>query len=172
MVSGPGRIEGAVMGEDLEGNHFQVMEDAHQDMEDVIISFFSDALPEVGKGSFGGDIFNNTGIVTIFPASFLIPKHGQKGVHVRVVVNIPEQVQEKECYRVIAGRPEDAVGIYRQRPDKGEVNQRGDHTCISALHIPSGVDRNDALPDDILRQECCFREKFLVESRKILFDRV
>ena len=40
------------MGEDLEGNHFQVMEDAHQGMKDLIVSFFSDALPEVGKGSF------------------------------------------------------------------------------------------------------------------------
>jgi hypothetical protein len=170
FVSGPGRIEGAVMGEDLEGNHFQVMEDAHQDMKDVIVSFFSDALAEVGKGSFGGDVFNNTGIVPIFTPSFLIPKHRQKGVHVRVVVNIPEQVQEKECRRVIAGRAEDAIGINRQRPDKGKVNQGCDHTCISALYIPSGIDRNEAFPEDILRQEFGLWKKFLMESRKILVD--
>ena len=172
FVFGPGRIEGAVMGEDLEGNHFQVMEDAHQDMEDVIVSFFSDALPEVGKGSFGGDVFNNTGIVPIFTPSFLIPKHRQKGVHVRVVVNIPEQVQEKECHRVIAGRTEDAVGIRRQGSDKGKVNQGGDHTCISALYIPSGIDKNEAFPEDIPRQELGFREKFMMESREILVDLV
>lgn len=172
FVSGPGRIEGAVMGEDLEGNHFQVMEDAHQGMKDVIVSFFSDALPEVGKGSFGGDVFNNTGIVSIFTPSFLIPKHRQKGVHVRVVVNIPEQVQEKECHRVIAGRAEDAVGIRRQGADKGEVNQGGDHTCISALYIPSGIDKNEAFPEDIPGQEFGLREKFLMESRKILVDLV
>lgn len=126
------------------------MEDAHQDMKDVIISFFSDALAEVGKGSFGGDVESNAGIVPIFPPSFLLPKHRQKGVHVRMVVNIAEQVQEKECHRVIAGRAEDAVGINYQGPDKGEVNQGGDHTCISALHIPSGINRNEAFLEDIL----------------------
>jgi len=150
FVSGPGRIEGAVMGEDLEGNHFQVMEDAHQDMKDVIVSFFSDALAEVGEGSFGGDVFKDAGIAPIFTPSFRFPKHRQKGVHVRVVVNIPEQVQEKECYRVIAGRAEDAVGINYQGPDKGEVNQGDDHACISALYIPSGIDKNEAFPEDIL----------------------
>jgi len=172
FVSGPGRIEGAVMGEYLEGNHFQVMEEAYQDMKDIIVSFFSYALAEVGKGSFGGDVESNTSIAPIFTPSFLFPKHSQKGIHVRVVINIPEQVQEKECHRVIAGRAEDAVGIRRQGPDKREVNQRGDHTCISALYIPSWVDKNEAFPKDILRQEFGFREKFLMESRKILVDLV
>jgi len=152
FVSGPGMIEGAVMGEELEGNHFQVMEDVHEDMKDVIVSFFSDALAEVGEGSFGGDVGSNTGIVPIFTPSFLFPKHRQKGVHVRMVVNIPEQVQEKERYRIIAGRPKDAVGIRRQRADKGKVNQGGDHTGISALYIPLGVDRNELFPEDILRE--------------------
>jgi hypothetical protein len=104
FVSGPGMIEGAVMGEELEGNHFQVMEDAHQDMKDVIVSFFSDALAEIGEGSFGGDVESNAGIAPIFTSSFLLPKHRQKGVHVGVVVNIPEQVQEKESHRVIRAR--------------------------------------------------------------------
>ena len=63
------------MGEDLEGNHFQVMEGAHQDMKDVTVSFFSDALAEVGEGSFGGDVFSNAGIAPIFTPSFLIPQH-------------------------------------------------------------------------------------------------
>ena len=162
FVSGPGRIEGAVMGEYLKGNHFQIMEDAHEDMKDVIVSFFSDTLPEVGEGSFGGNVFNNTGIVPIFSPSFLIPQHRQKGVHVPMVVNIPEQVQKKECHRIIAGRTEDAICIRRERSDKGEVNQRADHTCISTLYIPPGIDKNEAFPEDILRQEFGFREKFLV----------
>jgi len=163
-------IEGAVMGEELEGNHFQVMEDAHQDMKDVIVSFFSDALPEVGKGSFGGDVGGNAGIVPIFTPSFLIPQHRQKGVHVRMVVNIPEQVQEKEGHRIIAGRAEDAIGIRRQESDKGKVNQGGDHACISALRIPAGIDIDEAFPEDILRQELRFGEEFLMVSRNIFVD--
>lgn len=165
-------IEGAVMGEDLEGNHFQVMEDAHEDMKDVIVSFFSDALAEVGEGSFGGDVRSNTGIAPIFTPSFRVPQVSQEGVHVRVVVDMPEQVQEKERHWVIAGRPEDAVGIYRQRSDKGEVNEGGDHAGISALYVPAVIDRNEAFLEDILRQEFGLREKFLMESRKILVDLV
>jgi len=163
-------IEGAVMGEELEGNHFQIMEDAHQDMKDVIVSFFSDALAEVGEGSFGGDVESNAGIAPIFTSSFLLPKHRQKGVHVGVVVNIPEQVQEKECHRVVAGRAKDAVGIRHQGPDKGEVNQGDDHACISALYIPSGIDKNEAFPEDVPRQELGFGEEFLMEGRKIFVD--
>ena len=127
------------------------MEDADQDMKDIIVSVFSDALPEVGKGSFRGDVFNNTGIFSIFTPSFLIPQHRQKGAHVRVVVNISEQVQEKECRRVIAGRAKDAIGIRRHGPDKGEVNQGDDHTCKSTLDIPAGIDKNEAFSEDIPR---------------------
>jgi hypothetical protein len=160
FVSGPGMIEGAVMGEELEGDHFQVMEDAHQDMKDVIVSLLSDALAEVGEGSFGRDAFNNAGIAPIFTSSFRFPKHCQKGVHVRVVVNIPEQIQEKERHRIIAGRSKDAVGIRRQRADKGKVNQGGDHTGISTLYIPPGIDKNEAFSEDILRESLGFRERF------------
>jgi len=170
FVSCPGRIEGAIMGEDLEGNHFQIMEDAHQDMKDVIVSFFSDALAEVGKGSFGGDVFEDAGILPIVFPPVLIPKHRQKGVHVRVAVNIPEQVQEKDCDRVIAGRTKDAVGIRRQVPDKGEVNQGDDHTGVSTLYISAGIDKNEAFLKGVLRQEVDLRERVLMGSGKILVD--
>jgi len=33
FVSGPGMIESSVMGQDFEGDHFQVMEETHQDMK-------------------------------------------------------------------------------------------------------------------------------------------
>jgi hypothetical protein len=89
-----------------------------------------------------------------------------------MAVNIPEQVQEEDCHRIIAGRTEDAIGIRRQGSDKGKVNKGGDHTCISTLYIPPGIDKNEAFPEDILRQKLGFREKFLVPSRKILVDLV
>ena len=89
-----------------------------------------------------------------------------------MVVNIAEQVQKKECYRVIAGRAEDAVGIRRQRADKGKVNQGGDHACISTLYIPAGIDKNEAFPEDILRQALGFGKKFLMERRNIFVDLV
>ena len=38
LVPGPRGIEGPVVGEDFEGNHFQLMEDAHEDMEDVVVA--------------------------------------------------------------------------------------------------------------------------------------
>jgi len=158
------------MGEDLEGNHFQIMKDAHQDMKDVVVSFFSDALAEVGKGSFGGDVESNAGIAPIFTSSFLIPQHSEKGVHVGVVVNIPEQVQEKESHLVIAGRTKDAVDVRHQGPDKGEVNQGDNHTCISTLYIPAGIDKNEAFLKGVLRQEVGLRERFLMGSGKILVD--
>jgi hypothetical protein len=170
FVSGPGMIEGAVMGEDLEGDHFEVMEEAHQDMKDVIVSLLSDALAEVGEGSFGGDVVDNACMAPIFTSSFLLPKDRQKSIHVRVVVNIAEQVQEKERHRIIAGRPEDAVGIRRQRADKGKVNQRGDHTGISALYIPPGIDKNELFPEDILRESLGFREEFIMERGNIFVD--
>ena len=89
-----------------------------------------------------------------------------------MVVDIPEQVQKKECHRIVAGRPKDAVGIRRHGPDKGKVNQGGDHTCISALYIPLGVDRNELFPEDILRQELGLGEEFLMKRRNIFVDLV
>ena len=158
------------MGDHFEGNHLQVMEDAHQDMKDVVVSFFSEALAEVGEGSFGGDVFSNTGISSVLTSPFLIPKHSQKGVHVRVAVDIAKEVQQKERHRVIGGRPEDAVGIRRHGTDKRKINQGCDHACVSALRIPPWIDRNEAFLEEILRQELGLGEEFLMEGRQIFVD--
>ena len=91
FVSGPGMIEGSVMGDKLEGNHFEMMEVFDQDMEDVVVPFFSESHAEVGKGSFGRDVGSNAGQTSIFTSPFLISQVGQKSGHVGVAVNIAKQ---------------------------------------------------------------------------------
>jgi hypothetical protein len=116
------------VGKDREGNHFQLMEDIHQDMKDVVVSRFAYALAEVGEGSFGGNVFCNAGNAPVFAAPLLVPERCDKGVHVRIAVNMPEQIQGKKRHRVIAGRPEDAVGVGGHGADEGKVDQGCDQT--------------------------------------------
>ncbi len=97
LVPGPGGIEGSVVSKDFEGNHFQLMEDSHEDMKYLIVSLSSDARPEIGKGSIAGDVFQNAGILPVDPAPVFIPHDGHKGIHViGVVVDIAEEVEEEE----------------------------------------------------------------------------
>jgi hypothetical protein len=39
FITSPGRIRGAIMGEDFKGDHFKLMENGNQYMKDFIIIF-------------------------------------------------------------------------------------------------------------------------------------
>jgi hypothetical protein len=160
------------MGEDPESDHFEVMEDAHHAVKGIVISRLSDPFPEVGEGSFGGNIFKDAGIIPIVFTPALISNHLQEGVHIPVVVNIAEQVQEKEGWRIIAGWAEDAVRVSHNRPDISEIDQRGDHPGIAALDVPIGFYTHETFLKDVLRQEVGLRERFLMGGGKILVDLV
>ena len=40
FISSPGRVQGTVMGQDIKGDHFKLVKDIHQDMEDLVVEIF------------------------------------------------------------------------------------------------------------------------------------
>ena len=75
FIPGPGGIEGAVMGEDFEGNHLEFMEDIDEDMKNLIIELFAQTYAKIRESGFTGDtVIGDTGIGAIGPTPVLIPK--------------------------------------------------------------------------------------------------
>lgn len=75
FITSPGRIEGAVMGEDFKGDHLEFMEDIHQDMKDFVIEFFAQTYAKIRESGFTGDtVIGDAGISAIGPTPVLIPK--------------------------------------------------------------------------------------------------
>ena len=44
------------MSQDIKGDHFKLVKDIHQDMEDFIIEIFAQPCSKNGEGGFTGDI--------------------------------------------------------------------------------------------------------------------
>jgi len=169
FISGPGVIEGSVMGDNLEGDHVKLMESFHEDMEDVVVSFFSKSFSEVGEGSLGGDMVGEACRLSI-SVSAIVPQHFEEGAHIGEVVNDADEIEDEQRYRVIAGRAEDAVGIGSQRADERKVNQGDDHGGVPALNIAVGKDVYGTLLEDIMGQPFWFGEKFVVVGGNLFVD--
>jgi hypothetical protein len=82
----------------------------------------------------------NAGVGPIRPAFVLVPKILEEPVHVRVLIDVPEQLQQKQRDRIIWWRTFHGVKVSGQGPDKGKIDQRDDHPRKSALNIPVGKD--------------------------------
>jgi hypothetical protein len=129
---------------DVKGDYFKLVKNIHQDMENFIVQPFPKSGLEMGKRAFGGDMVHiNAGIGAIRPASVLIPQGFKEPVHVRVLIDIPEQLQQEQRDRIIWRWTFHGVPVSGQGPDKRKIDQRGDHPCKSTLDIPIGKDFNE-----------------------------
>jgi hypothetical protein len=125
------------MGNDIKGDHFKLVKNIHQDMENFIVQSFSKSGLEVGKRAFGGNMVDmNAGVGPISPAFVPVSKVFKKPVHVRVLINVPEQLQQKQRGRIVRRRTFHGVQMSGQGPDKGKIDKGDDHPCKSTLDIP------------------------------------
>jgi len=112
FVSSPCGIEGSIVGEDLKGNHLEVMEDSYKNMEDFIIQGFADANTEMREGALRRDMLHgDASIGTVRSASVFIMEHLKELTHILMAVHIPKQIQEKQTRGIITGRAERGITI-------------------------------------------------------------
>ena len=105
LVSGPSRIESAVMGKDLKSDHFKLLKDADQSVENFIIEGFAYTDTKIGESGFTRDTFHgDTGIGAISPTSILVPKDLKKMAHILMTVDMTKKVEEKQAWRIITRR--------------------------------------------------------------------
>jgi hypothetical protein len=95
FVSCPGRIEGAIMSQNVKGNHFQPVKDTHQHMEDFVVQRCSQPGSEVGKGCLTGNMGIDACKQTIRPAPMLITQDFTKPAHLFMVIDMAKQVEQK-----------------------------------------------------------------------------
>ena len=83
------------------------MEDLHEDMEDFIIAGLADLVAELGEGSLGGDMIRiDARIGAIAPPLVFVLDNREKLGHFPVAVDIAEEIDKKDTYRVKGGSAE------------------------------------------------------------------
>ena len=81
------------MSQDIKGDHFKLVKDIHQDMEDLIVEIFTQSCSKNGEGAFTGDIVQDAGMGTIDTAAIIVPKQFKEPAHILVTVDVSKQVQ-------------------------------------------------------------------------------
>ena len=81
------------MSQDIKGDHFKLVKDIHQDMEDLIVEIFAQSCSKNGEGGFTGDIVQDAGMGTINPAAIIVTKQFKELAHILVTVDVSKQVQ-------------------------------------------------------------------------------
>ena len=81
------------MSQDIKGDHFKLVKDIHQDMEDLIVEIFAQPCSKNGEGGFTGDIVQDAGMGTISTAAIIVTKQFKELAHILVTVDVSKQVQ-------------------------------------------------------------------------------
>ena len=64
--------------------------------------------------------------------------------HILMCIDIAKQIKQEQTWRIVARRAVRGIAVSHQRPDKGEVDQRGEHSTHSAFDITVWEDFNPA----------------------------
>jgi hypothetical protein len=100
---GVGRKEGAIGGKDGKGEKAQEANDLDQGLRDFDIEGLSQAIFEMSKIGFTGNmITRDTGIEAIMFSLFFIPDSREEGFQVRGLLQVSEQFQKEEADRIIS----------------------------------------------------------------------
>jgi len=84
------------MSKNLESDHFKLLKDADQDVEDFVVERLTEPCPKGGEGSFTWDILHaDTGVGSISSTSIFIPEDTKEMAHILMAVNMTKKVEEK-----------------------------------------------------------------------------
>ena len=84
------------MGEDFKRDHFELLKDADQNVENLIVEGFTQSCPKIGESGFTRDIFHgDTSIGAISPTSILVPEDVKEMAHILMTVDMAKEVEEK-----------------------------------------------------------------------------
>ena len=98
-------------------------------------------------------IHRDAGIGAIGSPSVFIMNTLKELAHILIPIDVSEQIEQEKTRRVITGRPIRGVTISHEGSDKGEIDQGGDHSGVSALDCAIGKERNEAFFKAIVRKE-------------------
>ena len=139
LVPGPGREQGAVMREDLEGDHLKFFKDVHHHMENFPVERFANTCPKIGERSFTGQVLQmEASIGSVGPSHVFITQQGKDVVAIEAAVKSAKQIDQKEAGGIIARRPNLGVAIGDQAANEGEIDQRGDHPWVTTANRTVG----------------------------------
>jgi hypothetical protein len=103
LVVRVGRKEGAIGGKDGKGEKAEEASDLDQGLRDFDIEGLSQAIFEVSKIGFTGNMrTRDTGIEAIMFSLFFIPDSREEGFEVRELLQVSEQFQKEEADRIIS----------------------------------------------------------------------
>ena len=93
------------MGKDLKSDHFKLLKDADQSVEDFIIEGFAYTDTKIGESGFTRDMFHgDTGIGAISLTSILVPEDLKEMAHILMTVDMTKKVEEEQAWRIITRR--------------------------------------------------------------------
>jgi hypothetical protein len=105
------RKEGAIGGEDLKGEEPEEADDLNQDMSDLGIAFFSQAIFEMSEIGFTGNMRGrDPSIEAIMSSLLLVSDDGEKSFQIRELFQISEEFQEKEADGIIGMSSRKRIG--------------------------------------------------------------
>jgi len=171
LVTSPGREEGSIVGEDFEGDHLQFLEDADQDMKDFIIEGFPDTFTEIRKGRFTRDpIQRDTGVGSVGPTAVIIAQNRQDLVGIETTVQKTEQVDEEDTGGIVARGTKRGIAVGDQGTNKGEIDQRSDHSGKAALNRTIGKDFDESFFELVMGESVDVWKRFGVRKQNFGID--
>lgn len=171
LVSSPSREEGSIVGEDLEGNHIQLVEDADQDMENLIIEGFPDTFTEIRESGFAGDhIERDTRVGSVGSSSIFISQKGKDFVGIETSIQIAEKVNEEYTGRIVAGGAERGIAVSDQGTNEGKIDQRSDHPGGATFDGTIREDFNKSLFELVMGEPVDVGKGFWVRKGNFAID--
>jgi hypothetical protein len=140
-VTGGGRKEGSIGGQETEAQEVEFFDEGDEGMEDFLVTAFSEAGAKVGKGRAAGDArVEYSGKGSIRLAAFGIAQDGAEVFDVGNSVEIAGEVEDKKRDGIVARGAEDGIGIGGDGANKREIDQGGDQLRESAANRTVVID--------------------------------
>jgi hypothetical protein len=151
MITGCGRKQGAIGGQEVEAQKPQVLDNRNESMKDLLVESFSNANPEIGKGSLTRDaILPNACQPAVVASSFGIVKNQAEVLDGPDSIEVAKQIEKEKRDGVIARPAEDGIGIGSNRANEGKVDNGSDQLRDAAANGTVVIDVNEFLAKFIM----------------------
>jgi hypothetical protein len=108
--------------------------------------------------------------LTIRSALLFIAQHFTKATHVFIAVNIAEQVEQKQGWRIITRGAFIRITVGHQRADKAKIDHRGDHAAHATFNIAVWQDFDKSFFKSVLGKPVQVGERLLMGNGNIYID--
>jgi len=140
LVSGMGRKEGPIRGDDLVGDKTKHLGHLHQDMKDAVVKLLPQTFLEVGEGGLAREMIKiDSGIKAVMSSPFPIPDHLREGLHVGIFFDVAEKIQKEQTDGIV-GNARHGVRMGDQGSYEGKIDEGGYKPCEPPFYSSVGMD--------------------------------